>query len=130
MATFECRLSAHDSLDETIRAWCGRRALTIAIDALREAGAEPVVTAYAIDEDDQMQARGFWEPVTHGVVGNHRFPGWPMRLSGGPEHFYRSPAPLLGQHNEEVLAQLLGLHLDELAALREAGVIGERPLGL
>jgi crotonobetainyl-CoA:carnitine CoA-transferase CaiB-like acyl-CoA transferase len=54
----------------------------------------------------------------------------PMRLSGGPAGWYRSPAPLLGQHNEEVLAGLLGLAADEIADLHQAGVIGERPLGL
>ena len=64
------------------------------------------------------------------VVGEHRFPGWPMRLSGSTQSWYRSPAPLLGQHNDEVLTQLLGLGTDDLAELRKAGVIGERPLGL
>ncbi|MGA8725687.1 MAG: CoA transferase [Acidimicrobiales bacterium] len=129
-ATFEGRLSAHDTLDEEIGAWCAGLSLAAAIDALGEAGAEPVVAAYAIDENEQTQARGFWEVVDHASVGEHRFPGWPIRLSGGPERSYRSPAPLLGQHNEEVLTQLLDLDFDELAELREAGVIGERPLGL
>ena len=77
-----------------------------------------------------MLARGFWEPVRHPVVGEHRYPGWPMRLSGGPRGWYRSPAPLLGQHNEEVLTGLLDLGADEIADLELAGVIGERPLGL
>ena len=130
LATVESRLAAHDKLDEEIGAWCARRPLAVALAALGDAGAEPVVAAYAIDEDEQMQARGFWEPVDHPVVGEHRYPGWPMRLSGGPQRWYRSPAPLLGQHNEEVLTQLLGLKSDDLAELREAGVIGERPLGL
>ncbi len=53
-----------------------------------------------------------------------------MRLSGGPGSWYRSPAPLLGQHNEEVLTGLLDLAADEIADLRHVDVIGERPLGL
>ena len=130
LATVGQRHAAHDRIDAEIRRWCAQHALTTALDALRAAGAEPVVPAYAIDEDDQMQARGFWEPVVHPVVGEHRYPGWPMRLSGDPGGWYRSPAPLLGQHNDEVLAGLLGLAADELAHMREAGVIGERPLGL
>jgi crotonobetainyl-CoA:carnitine CoA-transferase CaiB-like acyl-CoA transferase len=129
-ATLEGRRSAHDRLDGKIGAWCAGRSLGAAIEALGKAGAEPVIGAYAIDENEQMEARGFWEPVNHDVVGEHRFPGWPMRLSGGPERSYRSPAPLLGQHNEEVLTQVLGIDLNDLAELREAGVIGERPLGL
>jgi crotonobetainyl-CoA:carnitine CoA-transferase CaiB-like acyl-CoA transferase len=130
LATVDQRHAAHDRIDAEIGAWCAQQALIAALDALRAAGAQPVVPAYAIDEDHQMQARGFWEPVIHPVVGEHRYPGWPMRLSGGPEDWYRSPAPLLGQHNEEVLTGLLGLGADEMAELRQAGVIGERPLGL
>ena len=130
LATVEQRHAAHDRIDTEIRVWCAQHALTAALDALRAAGVQPVVPAYAIDEDDQMQARGFWEPVVHPVVGEHRYPGWPMRLSGDVGGWYRSPAPLLGQHNDEVLIGLLGLAVDELADLREAGVIGERPLGL
>ncbi len=130
LATIDQRLAAHDRIDEEIGGWCAQRALAAALDALGAAGAQPVVPAYAIDEDQQMQARGFWEPVTHPVVGEHRYPGWPMHLSGSPGGWYRSPAPLLGQHNEEVLNGLLGLGADEIADLRQAGVIGDRPLGL
>jgi crotonobetainyl-CoA:carnitine CoA-transferase CaiB-like acyl-CoA transferase len=92
--------------------------------------AEPVVPAWSIDQDEQMEARGFWEEVDHPVVGTHRYPGWPMKLSDGPGQWYRSPAPLLGQHTAEVLGKELGMTPEELAALRDAGVIGDRPLGL
>ena len=72
-----------------------------------------------------MNARGFWEPVDHPLVGELRYPGWPMRLTPGPDRWYRSPAPLLGQHNDEVLGAL-GVTAAELAELRAAGVIGDR----
>ncbi len=130
LATIDQRYAAHDRIDAEIGAWCAHRALSAALEGLRAAGVQPVVPAYAIDEDHQMQDRGFWEPVVHPVVGEHRYPGWPMRLSGGAGGWYRSPAPLLGQHNEEVLRGLLGLAADEIADLQHADVIGERPLGL
>ena len=130
LATVAQRYAAHDLIDAELTAWCASQRLVAALDALGAAGAQRVVPAYAIDEDTQMQARGFWEPVMHPVVGEHRYPGWPMRLSGDPGGWYRSPAPLLGQHNEEVLGGLLGLSANEIADLEEAGLIGERPLGL
>ena len=130
LASVAGRQAAHDRLDAEISAWCARRPLAVAVEALRGAGAEPVAAAFAIDEDEQMQARGFWESVVHPVVGEHRYPGWPMRLSGGPTRWHRSPAPLVGEHNEDVLGGLLGLNADELAHLRTADVIGERPFGL
>ena len=129
-ATLHQRHAAHGRIDAEIGTWCSDHTLKAALDALGAAVAQPVVPAYAIDEDHQMQARGFWEPVVHPVVGEHRYPGWPMRLSGSTGSWYRSPAPLLGQHNQEALSDLLGLEAAEIDHLRQAGVIGERPLGL
>ena len=68
---------------------------------------------------------GFWEAVEHPIVGELRYPGWPMRITPGPRRWYRTPAPLLGQHNDEVLGSI-GVTPAELQALREAGVIGDR----
>jgi len=41
-----------------------------------------------------------------------------------------TPPPVYGQHTPEVLTDLLGLTGDDLAPLREAGVISDRPAGL
>jgi crotonobetainyl-CoA:carnitine CoA-transferase CaiB-like acyl-CoA transferase len=49
-----------------------------------------------------------------------------MRISAGPPRLHRSPAPLLGEHNREVLAGL-GLVDDEIAELTDLGVIGTAP---
>ena len=35
-------------------------------------------------DDPQLQARDFFEPVEHPLVGEQEYPGWPMRFSGGP----------------------------------------------
>jgi crotonobetainyl-CoA:carnitine CoA-transferase CaiB-like acyl-CoA transferase len=120
---------AADRIDKELASWSARRTLDDALAVLRGAGvpAEPVAWPYDLDQDEQLRARDFYEEVDHPVVGRQRYPGWPMRLSGGPTRWYRSPAPLLGQHTEEVLREELGLNEEELAALREAHVIGTQP---
>jgi len=62
------------------------------------------------------------------LLGEQEYPGWPMRFSGGPDRYWREPAPLLGQHTEAVLGGELGVDADELARLREQHVIGDEPL--
>ena len=49
-----------------------------------------------------------------------------MRCSAFGPHLFRSPPPLLGQHNDEVLTEL-GLSAAEIADLAARGVIGDRP---
>ena len=86
-----------------------------------------MVPGYATLDDPQMRAREFFEPVTHALVGEQHYPSWPVRMSGGPDHYWRGPAPTLGEHTHEVLRELLGLDDDELARLEAAHVIGTVP---
>ncbi|SOJ57242.1 Formyl-CoA:oxalate CoA-transferase [Mycobacterium simulans] len=74
----------------------------------------------------QLTFRGFFEVVDHPVNGPARLSTVPMRLSGGPCRFHTRPAPLLGQHNHEVLAEL-GLTDSQIAELEADGVIGRAP---
>jgi crotonobetainyl-CoA:carnitine CoA-transferase CaiB-like acyl-CoA transferase len=102
------------------------------VKALREAGvpAEPVVPAHLVDQLPLFRARGFFEEVDHPVVGPKRYPSLPFRLrSRGDAPWFTRPAPLLGQHNDEVLAEA-GFGPDDRARLRDEQVIGEVPLGL
>jgi crotonobetainyl-CoA:carnitine CoA-transferase CaiB-like acyl-CoA transferase len=64
--------------------------------------------------------------VARAVTGAARHGTLPIRFSGGPDRFHRRPAPLLGEHNDEVL-RALGLSDDELAELEDHGVIGRTP---
>jgi crotonobetainyl-CoA:carnitine CoA-transferase CaiB-like acyl-CoA transferase len=86
------------------------------------------VSGYDADQDPQMLARDFWVSLNHPVVGVQTYPGWPMRLASTPTRWHRSHAPLLGEHNEEILGKELGLSAEELDDLRKANVIGDRPL--
>jgi crotonobetainyl-CoA:carnitine CoA-transferase CaiB-like acyl-CoA transferase len=56
-------------------------------------------------------------------------PSLPFRYAS-LDHWLRTPAPTLGQHNEAVLGGLLGLSAEELRSLEDAEIIGTRPKGL
>jgi crotonobetainyl-CoA:carnitine CoA-transferase CaiB-like acyl-CoA transferase len=74
----------------------------------------------------QLTCRGFFEDVEHPVNGRDKHSTVPMRVSGGPARFHVHPAPLLGQHNRELLTEL-GLTASEIADLEADGVIGRTP---
>ena len=69
-----------------------------------------------------LEARDFFQEVDHPVIGRIKVP---FRLWSMPDApaVYRSPAPLLGQHNNEVFGDLLGLDASRMAALAAQGVI-------
>ena len=60
------------------------------------------------------------------MLGFLRYPGCPIRLSETPPT-YRRPAPGLGEHNAEVLSELLGLGVGAVEELAKAGVLADRP---
>ncbi len=59
--------------------------------------------------------------VDHPVRGEFTMPGWPVKMSDS--HVPVVTSPLLGQHNEAVFGELLGLAPDQVAELREEKVI-------
>lgn len=72
--------------------------------------------------DPQVQARDMVTTWTHPVGGKVNLVSSPMKLSETPVRT-DLPPPLLGQHTDEVLQQLLGLEIDALQSLREKRVI-------
>jgi len=58
----------------------------------------------------------------HPNNGTFRMPAWPVRFEGKPPPV--TPSPILGQHNEEVLSNWLGLGRDTIGGLKNSGVIG------
>jgi formyl-CoA transferase/CoA:oxalate CoA-transferase len=77
-------------------------------------------------EHPQVAARGTLVDCTHPVAGTIQMVGPPVRMSETPGAV-RAPAPLLGEHTDQVLRERLGLTDDEIATLRNDGVIGTRP---
>ena len=122
------RRQQHDHIDEHLAAWCQERTSDQVVELLWAAGVPvgKVMQPHRQAELPQLQARGFFEEVEHPVNGRARHSTLPVRLSRGPDRFHVRPAPLLGQHNVEVLTGL-GLAEEEIAALATEGVIGTAP---
>jgi crotonobetainyl-CoA:carnitine CoA-transferase CaiB-like acyl-CoA transferase len=74
-------------------------------------------------EHPQVAARGALVEMDHPRAGKVRMVGAPVRLSATPGSV-RTPAPMLGEHTDEVLRDLLGLGDDEIASLRAGGALG------
>jgi len=109
---------------EELKEWVAARKVEEIVEALA-AESVPVAPILQIDqtlEDPHVKARGIITSIEHPTAGTVRSPGFPVKLSKTPGTV-RMPAPLLGQHNEEVLTQLLGYSKEEVEALRKEGVI-------
>jgi crotonobetainyl-CoA:carnitine CoA-transferase CaiB-like acyl-CoA transferase len=119
------RLADQDRIEQAIAAWTATRTPDDAMAALQAAGVAAGVARapFALFEDPQLVARGYWRKYARPFIGDFPQSVLPFREGDAPYPIL-SPAPTLGQHTEEVLARLLGYSREKLAALAEAGVTG------
>jgi formyl-CoA transferase len=122
--TIELRAEHSDAINDIVADWCRSRTLE-EIETTLVAHQVPVSAVYSIDEviaDAHVQARGSIVTVQDPVLGPVRQQGPVPRLDRTPLEITRG-APLLGEHTEEILRELLGLGYDEIAVLRAEGII-------
>ena len=81
-----------------------------------------VNTLNDLADDPQMHANGYFTEIPHPQTGTLKYLGCPVGLSETPGEV-REPAPELGQHTELLLTEELDYSWDDIAALREQGVI-------
>ncbi|HLB27324.1 MAG TPA: CoA transferase, partial [Dehalococcoidia bacterium] len=95
-----------------------------ATELLQAAGvaAFPPMVNYMLDADPHLAERGFWVEKEHPEVGALRHPGIPWRMSETPCEVWRA-SPTLGQDNDYVFGELLGMSGARIAELSERGVI-------
>jgi crotonobetainyl-CoA:carnitine CoA-transferase CaiB-like acyl-CoA transferase len=124
-ASLEGRLAAEDDLDREIAGWTREREAGGTARALVAAGvpAAPVARPEdRIEHDPNTSAWGLWPEALHTAIGRVRVDGLPVHLSRTDWSIERG-APCLGEHNEYVLCDLLGVERSELETLREERVI-------
>jgi len=124
LVTVKGRQEAHDEIDAAIGAWTKDHAAVVAFHALQAAGvpAAPHLDEEAFAADPQIVARGWIQPLDSIDVGTfdhfgRSFRGIPMAWERG--------APALGQDNEYVLRDILGLSADAYERLVAEGEIVE-----
>ncbi len=119
------RLSHEDELDALIADWTRLQDRHELAERIRSAGvpASAVQTpSERIDADPGTSEWGLWPTVEHREMGQVRVDGLPFHLSE-TDWKMESGAPCLGEHNEYVFGELLGVDSDELVELRAAGVV-------
>ena len=128
LSTARGRVEDHDLIDRELEAWCEPLTAEEVVDRLWPAGVPVAVVTQPHHQGElpQLQARRYFETVDHPVFGSARHSTLPMRFSSGPDRLHRRHAPLLGEHNAEILAGL-GLSESEIMALEAEGVIGREP---
>jgi len=126
--TAEGRHRAHEIIDQELTQWTARQDRTEIVDKLRAVdikASEVVSPARVLESNPQLRARSYFETPDHPVVGAMPMPSLPFRYAS-LDHWLHSPAPTLGQHNEDILERILGLSKSEMLELSKQGVIGKR----
>ena len=118
------RVQQVEEIDALVEAWTEKRTKQEAMETLAAAGVPcgAVLDSREILTNEALIARGMIVPVDHPTRGRFAMPGNPVHLSASPTSV--TPAPLLGEHNDEVYGGLFGYSAEELDALRREGVIG------
>jgi benzylsuccinate CoA-transferase BbsF subunit len=121
---FARRYAHRSTLEALISEWTATQDVGELEQLLQSAGvpAHRVSSATDVLADPQLEARGHFAQVTQPEVGTVLVETPRFRLS---RHAFVAPqpAPTLGQHNEAVLREILGLDDDALAELAVAGAL-------
>jgi len=122
------RLSKLDKLDETVSQWTSSQNSQKLMRILQEAKipSASTQTMSSLLNDPHLNSRNFWQWLDRAVVGNQPNPSAPYRINGEILPII-TPAPTLGEHNQEVFSEILGLKQAELDRLEEIGIIGTKP---
>jgi len=123
-ATHNARGEHQEELDDMISAWTGERTADDVIEAMREASvpAGKLFTARDMMEDPHYEARGNVVTVDDPEIGPFPMQNVVPRLTETPGEV-RWTGPALGQHNDEVMGEILGLAEKEREGLRERGIV-------
>jgi formyl-CoA transferase len=117
------RAARRDELNALLTAYCSTRSKHQVMTEVASLGIPcgAVQDTVEVMHDPHLMERGMLAAVQHPVVGSFVMPGCPVRLDDSPVQV--SAAPLLGQHNEEVYAELLGYTPEQVRQLKDRGVL-------
>jgi 2-methylfumaryl-CoA isomerase len=126
LAKEENRFAARETITAVLRPWFAERSLADVRSALDAAGAcwGPYQTfAQAVSEDPRVSVENpLFDEIEQPGIGRFLAAGCMVDFSQAPRGPVR-PAPVLGQHTDEVLAEVLGLSSGKIGELHDAGIV-------
>jgi formyl-CoA transferase len=125
-ATPEARLPKLDQCFGIIEEWTMTKDKFEVMEILNERNVPcgPILSMKELAEEPSLRATGTVVEVDHPTRGKYLTVGQPIKLSDSPAEVKRSP--LLGEHTEEILSEVLGLSQDEIEATWASGALGQR----
>ena len=123
-STLAGRKAHEDELDRLISDWTRTRSAESVAHALQNRGVPSGIahTCEGLHNDLQLTYRNHFVNVEHAEIGMSRYESQAIRLAGTPGEISRS-APLIGEHSQQVLTDILGMNDDEVLRLAETGAI-------
>ena len=123
-ATMEARQAHREEFEELLLPWLLERSRREVFEILQAGGVmcAPLLSMDELYQDPQLLARGYFAEVEHPRAGRLTMPGAPYKMTETPWQLKR-PAPLLGEHNQEVYCGSLGYEKVELAGFKAMGAI-------
>jgi crotonobetainyl-CoA:carnitine CoA-transferase CaiB-like acyl-CoA transferase len=123
-ATNQDRVANREAMAELLNEAFAARDANDWLDDLQEVGITSglINTIQDVFNHPQAEAREMKIEIEHPTIGTVEFPGFPYKFSRTPAELHRPP-PLLGEHTEEVLKELLGYSPEQVASLYEQGSI-------
>ena len=124
--SLEHRVERHEEVNQIVADWLKHFTVEEAKMLLEQAGVfcPPVLEIGEIVDDPHVRAREMLVEMDHPLVGRHLVPNSPFKFSDTPARV-QGRAPLLGEHNREVLAKILGYDQERIENLKTDGVIYE-----
>ncbi|MFH1487111.1 MAG: CoA transferase [Chloroflexota bacterium] len=113
-----------DALDKLIGGWTKNHAHFEVMNLLQKAGvaAVPSMSSEDMFKDPHLKARRFAQVVKHPEIGKQTVLGAPYKMSVTPPRIKRH-GPLLGEHNDYVIGEVLGISKKEIASMVEEEVV-------
>lgn len=125
----KARRCIEDDIETAIEDWTLTRYADQAMSELQAVRVASGVARLPIDllKDQHLRRRAFLQEIERSFIGWHPQPSMPIR-EGTLPYPVRTAAPTLGEHNREILSEVLGLSDAEIAQLTRDGIIGTNML--